>query len=245
MKKIQIILFILLLISLKGFSQYSNFEIKYYGGADAEIDGTSDIVDVRIPSGTTLTFCDIVVYHPNTYYSSGQNIQTADNIEIYSTSGNFDVTENYDIYGNAYTKFSLNTNQTSDFLVQQFYNAETEAVLTPGFTSSAPFPTNITSEYTMATSNIQSNDPDIANKAASLTSGCTKMQDAVEKISKWVIGSLSYKSSTNNNEDMDASSVFDRKSGNCAGYTNLIIALLRSVDIPARFISGTGKNHPN
>jgi len=218
--------------------------LNYYGGASAEIDGTSDIVDVAVPSGTTLTAFDVIVYHPNTYYSSGQNIQIVNNIEIYSTSNNFDVTENYDAYGNAYTELSLNANQTSDFLVQQFYDAETEAVLASGFASSAPFPTNITSEYTMATSNIQSNDPDIANKAASLTSGCTKMQEAVEKIAQWVIGSLTYAESTNNNEDMDASSVFYRKTGNCAGYTNLIIALLRSVDIPARFVSGTQLYYP-
>lgn len=70
------------------------------------------------------------------------------------------------------------------------------------------------------------------------------MQAAVEKIAQWVIGSLTWVDSSNNNVDQNASEVFDRKTGNCAGYTNLIIAMLRSVHIPARFVSGTLLYHP-
>lgn len=239
MKKIYILLIILVLVSLKGLSQYPSLEFQYYGSAAADINGLSDIADFILPSGTELTLCDVVVYHPKTYYSSGQNLQHVTNINIYSSSSNFNETINYDAYGNTYTKLSLKSNQTSDFIIQQDYTAETEVILTSGFTSNAPFPTNISSEYTMPTANIQSNDPDISNKAASLTNGCTTMQEAVQKIGQYVIGYLKYESSnTEDNSDEDASTVFDRKTANCAGYANLAIAMLRSVDIPARYVSG-------
>jgi transglutaminase-like putative cysteine protease len=243
MKKIHILLIILVLISLKGLSQHQSFEFQYYGGAAADINGLSDIADFILPSGTELTLCDIVVYHPKTYYSSGQNVQHVTNINIYSSSSNFNETINYDAYGNVYTKLSLISNQTSDFIIQQDYSAETDVILTSGFTSNAPFPTNISSEYTMPTANIQSYNPGIASKAASLTNGCTTMQEAVEKIGRWVIGSLNYAASTDDNKDMDALSVFNRRTGNCAGYTNLAIALMRSVDIPARYVSGAKLYH--
>lgn len=239
MRKIKLILIFSLLTSFNGFSQNSSFIFDFLGNASAEIDGTSDIVDVLIPSGTFLVpGFEIIVYHPKTNYSSGQNIQQVNNIGIYSSSSNFDVNEYYDTYGNIYSEFLLSTNQTTDFIVQQTYDAETETILSSGFTSNALFPTNISSEYTMPTANIQSDNPGIDSKAASLTNGCTTMQEAVEKIALWVLGALDYAETTNDNEDMDALSVFNRRTGNCAGYTNLVIALLRSVDIPARFVSG-------
>ncbi len=245
MKKKDILLIILLLISLKALSQFSSLEFQYYGSAKAEINGLTDIASFSLPSGTELVSCDIVVYHPKTYYSSGQNFQVVTNNNIYSSSSNFDYNTDSDAYGNIYTELSLNSNQTTDFVVQQTYNAETEVILTYGFTSNALFPTNISSEYTLATTNIQSNDPDISNKAASLTNECTTMQEAVQKIGQWVIGYLQYEpSGTIDNSDEDASNVFKRKTANCAGYTNLAIAMLRSVDIPARYISGAKLYHP-
>jgi hypothetical protein len=66
----------------------------------------------------------------------------------------------------------------------------------------------------------------------------------VQKIAQWVVGSISYTSSTNKNVDMNASLVFSRKTGNCAGYTNLTIAMLRSIGIPARFVSGFSIQYP-
>lgn len=125
MKKIQILLFILLLISIKGLSQYSNYKLNYYGGATAKINGTSDIVNARIPSGTKLITGNVIVYHPKSRYSSGQNVQVMDGIIVYSTSNNFEENVRTDYYGNDYTELSLTSPQTSDFIVQQTYNGQT------------------------------------------------------------------------------------------------------------------------
>lgn len=74
------------------------------------------------------------------------------------------------------------------------------------------------------------------------------MQEAVEKIAEWVRGNVDYY-----DEDgfaQDASSVYSIRTviknnqsvtgrfGNCRGYTNISIALLRAVGIPARYVSG-------
>jgi len=231
---------------MEGKPQYVNYEPNYYGSATAEIEGNTDVLTCIIPTGTALTSCTIDVFHPNDYDETSTNYQAVYGMWMDITStNNFDSNIYTDSYGNDYTRFVLNTSQTSDFEIQQGYSCETEANLSQGFTSSSAFPTGISNEYTQATTNIQSNDPDIVSKGVSLTSGCTTMQEAVRKIAEWVIGTIDYASSTtNNNSDEDASEVFDRKTGNCTGFTNLMIALLRSVNIPARFVCGAIIRYP-
>lgn len=207
------------MLCFKGICQsYLNYDFKIKGSASAQIEGAVDVTEFILPVGSTLKSCEIIVYHPNSYYSSGQNYQMSNNVDIGCTSSKFSSTLRNDVEGNLYTTLSLNNDESSDFLVYLDYDAETEVDMGSGFTSNAPFPTNINSQYTLPTTNIQSNDPDIISKAYSLTSGCTKMHEAVDKIAKWVIGSLQYQSTSNSNADMNASLVFERRTGNCMGY---------------------------
>lgn len=245
MRKYITIIIILLCFRSVVYAQNSNYQINLKGNTKATINGSTDVINIVIPVGSSIKESIIKVSHPADYFYSGQNGQTASSYDVTCNSNNFNRVEETDIYGNKYSKFTQTSPITTTVTVQQFYSATTEALLTNGFTSTASFPVtnvpaNILTDYTWPTTNIQSNDPAIRNKAVSLTSGCTQLQDAVQKISQWVIGSITYKTSTNNNLDMTASLVFSRnpKSGNCAGYTNLIIAMLRSVGIPARYISG-------
>lgn len=249
MKKQLFLLIIAININVLLFAQYMSYQINYAGSAKAYVNGNTDVVMFTLPAGTAITSCTINVNHPNDYYLSGQNVQILNPPQVWCSSNKFDQDEMYDANGNAYSKLTLTQPVLTDFLVQQSYTGYTEAFLNNGFQSIAQFPvTNIPAgislEYAQPTINIQSNDPDISNKAHALTSGCTKMQDAVQKIAQWVIGTISYSSSSNGNLDMNASLVFDRKSGNCAGYTNLIIAMLRSVGIPARFVGGVLLRYP-
>ena len=230
---------IALLVSIAGKSQYVAYDFYYYGDARAEIDGQADVFDIQIPTGTELISGDIVVYHPNLCFTGDINSQITNGADVICNSSNLDGAIMYDSNGNEYTYYTIVEDQTSDFFVQLDYEAETEVDLSQGFSSTTLFPTGITSEFTMPTANIQSYDSDIISKAQSLTDGCATMQEAVEKIEKWVVGNISYASSvTEDNSDEDASEVFERKTGNCAGYVNVMIALLRSVNIPARFVSG-------
>ena len=74
----------------------------------------------------------------------------------------------------------------------------------------------------------------LRNLAQSIVASSFTMEDAVNKIAMWVRGNIGY-SSTN---PQDALTVYNRRAENCRGFTHLAIALLRSVGIPARYVSG-------
>jgi len=80
---------------------------------------------------------------------------------------------------------------------------------------------------------IQSDDPLIVAKAQELVDGAIRQVEAVDAIQAWVRGNITYGGSPN-----DASSVFRNRSGVCAGFSTLTVALLRAAGIPARYHSG-------
>ncbi len=252
MKKFIMIITLLFCVCILANAQYQNFLYNLKGNTKATINGNINVVSVTIPNGGAIFNCNIKVSHPNTNVASGQNSQRIVYYWLEATnSGNFDKVEIPDIYGNEYSTFTQKSPINTSFAIQQEYTAYTEVSLANGFTSSASFlpvtnvPFDIIANYTQPTTNIQSNNTNISNLAHSLTSGCTRMQDAVQKIAQWVFGYINFSSSSNDdNLDMTATDVFNRKSGNCAGYTNLIIAMLRSVGIPARYLSGYILNYP-
>jgi hypothetical protein len=187
--KYLLLLFLVLLFQTKVFSQnYVSYVANYYGSASATVNGNSDVLTCDVPNGTTLTECTISIYHPDEYSQNVTNSQVFNSMNLYISSSNFESTIKNDIEMNEYTEFELISNQTSYFFVQQQYNCNTEADLSMGFSSFHPFPTNLSNEYTIATTNINSNDPEIESKAISLTNGCATMQEAVRKIAIWVSG---------------------------------------------------------
>lgn len=253
MKRIYIILMVLLCVAKNGYSQtqYQNYLIDLKGSAAATIDGSTYVIQYILPNGTSLSNGKIRVYHPTDYYSLCTNSLRTDSYNLFCTSNNFNRVEVTDNYGNTFSEFTQTSPITETFNVQQAYTTHTEALLTNGFTSLAPFPvTNVPADiqatYCQPTASIQSNDPDISNLAHQLTADCTKMQDAVWRIAQWTFGHIFSLASTNDNNDMSASQVFHRIpiSGNCAGKTNLTIAMLRSVGIPARYVSGVILPYP-
>ena len=231
------------MIHIFSYAQYNSYLLNYGGNARANIEGDDHIITVVVPSGSSISNSTINVYHPTLYNSTAQNKQVINSIQVVSSSSSFNQVIKYDSFGNAYSELKSIPSISSNFFVQKVYSGYTEVTLDNGFQSSAQFPVtnipaNISLDYCQPTTNIQSNDANISNLAHSLTSSCTKMQDAVQKIAKWVVGSITYTKTTNSNVDMNASLVFSRKTGNCTGYTNLAIAMLRSIGIPARYVSG-------
>lgn len=245
------ILFLFLLLStVINAQQYQLYQINLKGNTTASIDGATDVLSAVIPKGSTLTSCEIKVSHPTGYNSVNQNRQIVNSYNVYCSSNNFSRIEETDNYGNEYSKYTQTTSITSSFSVQQYYTAETKALLSNGFLSTASFPVtgipaNISAIYTKPSPNVESNDSYISSRAHSLTYGCTSMQDAVQKIAQWVIGEIKYyHDPIVGNTIQHASQVIRRGSGNCAGYTQLIIAMFRSVGIPARYVSGALLRYP-
>jgi len=79
---------------------------------------------------------------------------------------------------------------------------------------------------------IQSDDPEIVAKATELVEGVVTEVEAVEAILTWLRAYLVYDETFS--LPNDAASVFRNRSGVCAGFSNLAVALLRAADIPSR-----------
>ena len=91
------------------------------------------------------------------------------------------------------------------------------------------------SEYLAPSKYVQSNDSAIKKTAEALVSNAHYESAAVTSIMLWVRDYLKYDSSVTNH---DAAWTFYNKRGTCENYAQLSLALLRSVGIPARYVSG-------
>lgn len=80
------------------------------------------------------------------------------------------------------------------------------------------------------------NEAGIAARAKALTQGNGTVQEAVTAIFNWIVDNHTY--DAGRNTPQDGRSVFYSKRGSCVGYTNLAIAMLRSLGIPARYAHG-------
>ncbi|MBI2559500.1 transglutaminase domain-containing protein [Candidatus Woesearchaeota archaeon] len=93
--------------------------------------------------------------------------------------------------------------------------------------------------YTNPSQTIDSNDEDIIRLASDLVKGEDDLYLVVFKIADWTKNNINYNLSTLTAEvSQKASWVLQNKQGVCDELTSLFIALLRSVGIPARFVSG-------
>jgi hypothetical protein len=83
---------------------------------------------------------------------------------------------------------------------------------------------------------IPANEGPIASQAKKLVQEARTVHEAVSAIFNWIVDNHTYDSGRNTPQD--GRSVFYNKRGSCVGYTNLAIAMLRSVGIPARYAHG-------
>lgn len=80
------------------------------------------------------------------------------------------------------------------------------------------------------------NEPAIAALSKKLTQDMRTIHEAVCAIFNWIVDHHTY--DAGRNTPQDGRSVFYNKRGSCVGYTNLAIAMLRSIGIPARYAGG-------
>ena len=107
--------------------------------------------------------------------------------------------------------------------------------------------------YTLSSTNmIQSDDPEIQNLAAQITANVPNVYAKVHAIHDWVSKNISYDnaqithvagtkdyySTVQTKNDNSSVIVLHERKGICFGYSNLTSALLRSIGIPARTVTG-------
>jgi len=116
-----------------------------------------------------------------------------------------------------------------------------EANLEP-LNSKAPFP--ISSQllpaemrfFLQAEKDIPTNEENISAEAKKIARGSSTVQEAVSAIFHWIVDNHTYDAGSNTLQD--GRSVFYSKRGSCVGFTNLSIAMLRTLGIPARYAHG-------
>lgn len=96
-------------------------------------------------------------------------------------------------------------------------------------------------QYLNPTNLIQSQNTEIVAKAQEITQNCVTIADYVEAIVLWNHENISY-DFTFNHDVQDAVSVLHNKTAVCEGYSNFTCAMLRSLGIPARYVSGYSVN---
>jgi len=108
--------------------------------------------------------------------------------------------------------------------------------------STAPFPVSSPQmppamrAFLGAEKNIPVNEANILSQARALTQESRMVAEAVTAIFNWIVDNFTY--DAGRNTPQDGRSVFYSKRGSCVGYTNLSIAMLRSLGIPARYAHG-------
>ena len=80
------------------------------------------------------------------------------------------------------------------------------------------------------------NEAEVTAQARKLVQGSRKAHEAVSAIIDWIVDNFTY--DAGQDTPQDGRSVFYSKRGSCVGYTNLAIAMLRSIGIPARYAHG-------
>ncbi|MGZ7171786.1 MAG: transglutaminase-like domain-containing protein [Halobacteriota archaeon] len=124
-------------------------------------------------------------------------------------------------------RYSMDTNLTIDVNVDGL-NSESRLPL--------KLPSNESvANYLSPSTFVQSNDREIANTAKAIVNNTTYESAAVTSIMLWVSDNLRYDL---NATQHDALWTFHNKRGTCENYAHVSLALLRSVGIPARYVSG-------
>jgi len=93
--------------------------------------------------------------------------------------------------------------------------------------------------YTLPTEKIDSNNPNVAAKAAELAEGEDDLFKVTFKLASWVEENVKYDlNSLTATVSQSASWVLENREGVCDEMTSLFVAMARSLGIPARFVSG-------
>ncbi|MBW2977510.1 transglutaminase-like domain-containing protein, partial [Candidatus Woesearchaeota archaeon] len=97
------------------------------------------------------------------------------------------------------------------------------------------YPANV-EKYLEFSKNSNINE-DIRETASSIVQGSETVVEAALKLSEWVHNNIEYDSEFYG-RNYDAETVFENKKGVCGEFSSLLVSMLRSVGIPARYVPG-------
>ena len=182
-------------------------------------DGTQKLV-VQLPSASNAT---LFAYSLKIESASISYSKKPDAVTV--TSGGINAT-----WTNPPPKLSytMDTNLTIDVNVDGLNSESQLPVKLPSSEQSAI-------KYLSPSTYVQSEDRDIANTAKAIANNTRYESAAVTSLMLWVSDNLKYDSNVTKH---DASWTFHNKRGTCENYAHLSLAMLRSVGIPARYVSG-------
>lgn len=90
-------------------------------------------------------------------------------------------------------------------------------------------------KYLNASPLVQSTNTDIANSAKSITAWSTDLRTVILKLCTWIEANILMEESNPSNVSLN---VYNNKVADCDGAAHLLAAFCRSLDIPARIVSG-------
>ena len=230
---------LLLIMALSPQQMYGATYITISGDASGNSFRGNEFFAITPAAGTTLTTASISVALIQSlgsdFYSQAISGNGRQIYGIYRSS-----MESTDQYGNQRQTVTWE-NQRVELGIDQSYSANTNLKIGyQTFSPSDPYPVSGTfpagiQTYLAASTAAQSGNIDIRSRAQSIVSGSTRQSEAVVKLAKWIVDNITYNENAPAN---DAVNVLLNRSGTCPGFTNLMIAFLRSCGIPARSCAG-------
>jgi transglutaminase-like putative cysteine protease len=124
--------------------------------------------------------------------------------------------------------YTIDTNVTIDVNVDGL-NSEAQLLV------KLPSTEGSSNKYLAPSTYVQSEDREITNTAKAIINNTRFESEAVTSLMLWVSDTLKYDINVTKH---DASWTLHNKRGTCENYAHLSLALLRSVGIPARYVSG-------
>lgn len=226
-----------------------SYKLNYTGNISSTNIYGDELMQFKITSGDITGFHFII--HESQTYNNYHNSQNISNYNAASNITNPSVTRiGPDLYGNYYNKIEKIGIFSGLIQGKVSYSGSTSVNIPNPIYYADNFPVNTSSlpsetlDFLNPTTNCQSTNSSISLKASDITHNCTSIQEAVEELAKWIRLNVSYLAG--NGIHQDAVSVYNRipKSGDCSGQTCLMIAFLRSIDIPVRYVGGVLLNKP-
>ena len=175
-----------------------------------------------------------------------ENWNTDQNSEIISqinpTNVRNHTLDEYDIYNNSYDYYYKELEGISG---DQSFNLQYQYEITSSGIK-YEIPDNITLDnydessdlykfYTSYQPYCETNDTNIIDTALSVTDGMSSLNEMIKAIYLYVVENLQYNVLT---ESIGAAEALSTKSGDCSEFSSLMVALLRTVGIPARKVLG-------
>jgi len=174
------------------------------------------------------------------------NWSTVQSSDIFNQTGPENIANqtlgDFDIYNNSYDYYYKEMEDNSgdqSFNLQYLYNVTSSGI-------KWDIPDNLTLDiydkdsplykfYTSYQPYVETNDTDIINTAQTLIEGKSSLNEMIEAVYLYVVKNLEY---TARADSIGAAAALATKKGDCSEFSSLMVALLRTIGIPARKVLG-------